>query len=158
MARKSSLANGQPAKCRSRKPLPDEAIVVVIESVIAEQPNYGYFQATLRLSLAHTLCNSRRCLSLRNGDASPKTNCKEQQSLGLPVREAFKYLGKILELEGQFRRVVRNEPEIAAKCFLINISLIRIVSNRSHKLVWRARDIQFVKHPLQRSNKKLRLT
>jgi hypothetical protein len=41
MARKSSLADGQPAKRRGRKPLPDEAVVAAIESVIAEQPSYG---------------------------------------------------------------------------------------------------------------------
>ena len=42
MARKSSLADGQPAKRRGRKPLPDETVVAAIESVIAEQPSYGY--------------------------------------------------------------------------------------------------------------------
>ncbi len=46
MARKSSLANGQPAKRRGRKPLPDEAVVAAIESVIAEQPSYGYWRCS----------------------------------------------------------------------------------------------------------------
>jgi len=44
MARKSSLADGQLAKRRGRKPLPDEAVAAAIESVIAEQPSYGYWR------------------------------------------------------------------------------------------------------------------
>jgi len=42
LARKSSLADAQPAKRRGRKLLPDQAVVVAVESVDCEQPSDGF--------------------------------------------------------------------------------------------------------------------